>query len=94
MNSMKKIKISKLPKTFLICVGNNKKGYIRSRSYLTETGIKYEPRVVNSIEDASRYIGLDNTKREARKIRDNYNFINVSILDETTKKIYMIQKKA
>ena len=95
-SKIKKIKVSKLPKTFIIYVEKDKNrcGYIRFRSYPTESGIKYEPSIVSSMNDASRYIGLDNTKREARKIRDIYRFNNVSVLDETTKKSYMIQKKA
>lgn len=96
MNNIKKIKISKPPKTFIIYIKNdkNKNEYIRFRSYPTENEIKYEPSIVNNIEDASRYIGLDNTKREARKIRETYNFNSIYILDEMTKKSYMIQKKA
>jgi hypothetical protein len=96
VSSIKKIRMSKLPKTFIICVENNKNkmGYIRFRSYPSEDGIKYEAGIVGDIEDASRYIGLDNTKREARKLRELYNFNNVSVLDEITKKSYMIQKKA
>lgn len=95
-NKIKKIKVSKLPKTFIIYVEKNKNrcGYIRFRSYPTEEGIKYEPSIVNSVNDASRYIGLDNTKREARKLRDRYNFNDISVVDETTKKSYVIQKKA
>ena len=93
---IKKIKVVKLPKTFVICVENNKKksGYLRFKSYPTENGLRYEPSIVNDIEDASRYIGLDNTKREARRMIEQYRFNSVSIFDETTKKSYLIQKKA
>lgn len=83
---------SRLPKTFLICVEtkDGKSGYVRYLSYPTGNDFKYELNIVKKMGDASRYISLDNSKIEAKKIKEKHGFPVVHVVDETTKKMYPI----
>ena len=84
---------SKLPKTFIVSVEDEKRGtgYIRFKSRITDSGdIKYDLTLVKKMSDASRYVTLDNTRLKAKELKAKYRFSNVRVIDETTKKSYKV----
>lgn len=84
---------TKLPKTFLVFVENNdgKFGYVRLASYHNEKGgIDYGIKLVKKISDASRYVTLENSKAKAKALKEKYKFDSVQVIDEATKKSYLI----
>ena len=85
-------KAAKLPKTFLVLVttSSGKSGYIRFVGTQNGSKFEYDPVLTYRISDASRYVGLDNSKAEARKLKMRYSFREVFVVDETTRKHYVI----
>lgn len=84
---------SKLPKTFIMSVEDEKRGtgYVRFKSRVADNGdIKYDITLVKRMSDASRYVTLDNSRLKAKELKSRYNFENVRIIDEATKKSYKI----
>lgn len=85
--------VVKIPKTFVFIAkfANQKKGYVRFKSYLTDSfDIKYQLTIVNRITDASRYVTFDNAKSKAKALKKQLNIDELQMMDELTKKIYNI----
>lgn len=84
---------TKLPKTFLILAKtkNGKSGYVRFRSYFTEDGnVEYRMYLVGKVSEASKYVTLDNSKVKAKELKTKYGFAEVQVIDELSKKVYVI----
>lgn len=83
----------KLPKTFVLIVetSDGKKGYLRFRSRMTNGDeIEYVPTLTGKITEASRYVTLENSREKAKLVKQTFGFTSVEVMDETTKKTYVI----
>lgn len=85
---------SKLPKTFVIFLKTQEdEGYLRYHSNQINHGdIFFTISLERKIQNASKFINLDNVKKNAKRFIRSGKFLEVQVIDEKIRKNIKIKK--